>query len=186
LRLFAAILLWGILLFNWVGYRVLNSFMQDKADLQLEAQLDRCQYDESQLLSIKVPVAQLAYYNNSPVFERVDGQIEIGGIPYQYVKRRIYNDSLEVLCIPNRAALKLRLSRDDYFKLVNDIQRSQGQHPGSHPASFKGTIADPYTVTNSFQLGSPPFRVIKRAYYFLVSFHSIPGSTDDRPPALTA
>src|ERR1700733_8110979 len=105
----------GILLFNWLGYRVLNDFMQDRANLQLQSQLDLRHYDESQLVSFKMPATSLAYYNNSAIFERVDGQIEINGIPYQYVKRRIYNDSIEFLCIPNQTALKLRVSGEDYF-----------------------------------------------------------------------
>src|SRR5580698_3798791 len=100
----------GILLFNWFGYRVLNDLMQDRSNLQLQSQLDLRHYDESQLITIKLPAAHLSYFNNSAVFERVDGQIEINGIPYQYVKRRIYNDSLELLCIPNQMALKLRIS----------------------------------------------------------------------------
>ena len=156
--------------------------MQDKASLQLESRLDRHQYDESQLISLKVPITQLAYYINSAAFERVDGQIEIDGVPYQYVKRRIYNDSLELLCIPNQTVQKLRLSRDDYFKLVNDIQRSQTQRRGSHPFSFKSSIVDPYTVTNAVQLDDRPFRIITRSYHFVVLIHSIPGSTDERPP----
>ena len=54
-------------------------------------------YKESQLISPKVPVSYIPYYNNSKSFERIDGQIEIQGGLYKYVKRRIYNDSLELL-----------------------------------------------------------------------------------------
>lgn len=184
MKTIAAILLLGILLFNWVGYRLVNEFMQDKANLQLEVQLDRRQYDESQLISIKVPLKHLSYYNSSTSFERVDGQIDIDGIPYQFVKRRIYHDSLEVLCIPNQTVLKLRISKDDYFKTVNDIQRSQqGQQQGSHPGSSKNFMTDPYTVTGSLQIGDRSFTVINRYYYFSEGIPSAPRSPQERPPA---
>jgi hypothetical protein len=120
LRKLAAILLGGIFLFNSVGYRILTGFLQYEADQRLEVRLDHLQYDESQLLSIKVPVSHLSYYNSSPVFERVDGQIEIEGIPYQYVKRRIYNDSLELLCIPNQTKLQLRHSGNEHVRLFTE------------------------------------------------------------------
>ncbi len=54
--------------------------MQDKADEQLEEQLDKNNYDESQLVSIKVAAVHLSQYINAKMFERVDGQIEIEGV----------------------------------------------------------------------------------------------------------
>jgi hypothetical protein len=180
LKTIAAILLLGILLFNWFGYRVLNDFMQDRSNLQLQSQLDLRHYDESQLIAIKLPAAHLSYYNNSAVFERVDGQIEINGIPYQYVKRRIYNDSIELLCIPNQMALNLRLSGEDYFRLINDIQRSQqGQ---GHPGATKFHAVDPYTVTDPLRVGDPSFVLIDRTDYFYTNLLSPAGVATERPP----
>lgn len=157
--------------------------MDGAASGRLASRIDRQQYDVSQLISIKVPVTHLSYYNNSGSFERVDGQIEINGIPYQYVQRRIFNDSLELLCIPNQMALRLRMSRDEYFKLVNDIQRSAGSRPGSHPVNTKSFIADPYTVTHLLQIGEREFTVVDRPHPSFAHLHSIYLSTDERPPA---
>jgi hypothetical protein len=184
LKTFAAILLMGILLFNWFGYRVLNDFMQDRSNLQLQSQLDLRHYDESQLITIKLPAAHLSYYNNSAVFERVDGQIEINGIPYQYVKHRIYNDSIELLCIPNQTVLNLRLSGEDYFRLINDIQRSQqGQ---GHPGATKFFAVDPYTVTDPLRAGELFFSLVDRTDHFSVRLLSPPGVATERPPAFMA
>jgi hypothetical protein len=179
----AAILLLGIFLFNWVGYRVLNDFMQDRVNGQLESQLDRRNYDESQLISIKLPATHLAYYNNSATFERVDGQLEINGVPYQYVKRRIYNDSIELLCIPNQMALNLRISSDDYFKLINDIQRSQ-QEQGH--AATKFYVVDPYTITDPPGLREPSLALIAHICDFPTRLLSRPEAATERPPAFTA
>jgi hypothetical protein len=132
----AAILLMGILFFNWYGYQLLSNYWQDRADRGLEASLDQNNYDESALVSFKIPITTLQYYNSSSGFERVNGQIEISGVRYQYVKRRIYQGSLEVMCIPNVASTLLKSASNDYFRQVNDLQQqSQGKKNSSHPVN---------------------------------------------------
>lgn len=124
----------GILFFNWYGYQLLTQYWQQRADRRLEARLDRNEYDESQLLSVKVPITNLSYYNSSNNFERVDGQIDIGGVRYQYVKRRIFKDSLQLLCIPNETAMKLQQVKNDFFRQVNDLQQqNQGKRAPASP-----------------------------------------------------
>jgi hypothetical protein len=142
----AAILLMGILFFNWYGYKLLSSYLEDRADRRLEASLDEDRYDESQLISIKVPSSHLSYYNSNAQFERVDGQIEVGGIQYKYVKRRLYNDSLELLCIPNHDAMKLQTARNQFFQLVNDIQQHNSKKSGSHHTAKGFSPSDYETV----------------------------------------
>jgi hypothetical protein len=136
--------------------------MEGKASSNLKARLDDHDYDESQLISIKVPAEHFVYYNNSKQFDRVDGQIEINGIQYQYVKKRLYQDSLEYLCIPNDDATKLKSAKDEFFKLVNDLQ-----HPGQNKKSdsrsgSKSFSLDTYTVNDFFVLGKIDFTAVRR------------------------
>jgi hypothetical protein len=170
----------GILLFNLAGYRLLSSFLQVRADVQLQSRVDRQQYDHSQLISVRVPVTHLSYYNMSPEFERVDGRIEIDGVPCEYVERRIFNDSLEFLCLPNQAALKIRVSGDDYFKLVNDKQ------PDSKPGVQKSFVGDPYTVTEAFRFNKLSFAVAVLSAFCLPSLPAVALSVDERPPVYMA
>ena len=66
------------------------------------------------------------------------GKIEIGGIQYKYVKRRIFNDSLEVLCIPDGAAMKLRATKNSFFAFVNGLQQHTGEKKqNANPDTFK-------------------------------------------------
>jgi hypothetical protein len=124
----------GILFFNWYGYQLLSAYWQQRADKRLEARLDRNEYDESQLVSIKIPIHDLSYYNSSTGFERVDGQVDLAGIHYKYVKRRIFKDSLELLCIPNLTAIRLQKNKNEFFRQVNDLQQqSQGKKNSSTP-----------------------------------------------------
>lgn len=131
----------GIFLFNWFGYRLLTSFLQDRANASLEFQLDNNKYDESQLISIKIP-ANLPYYTNSKNYDRVDGQISINGKHYNYVKRRLFNDSLEYLCIASEEKTRLSNARDDFFKLINDLQHPQNKKQGNNLIAAKNLLAE--------------------------------------------
>jgi hypothetical protein len=186
LRKIAAILLCGIFFFNWVGYRLLNSMMEEDATLRLDARLDQQQYSEDQLITIKVPLSDLAYYNNSASFERSNGHIEINGIPYRYVKCRIYQDSLEMKCIPNQGALTLRQSNKNYFNGVNDFEQQQGAKSASHPGAHKSFQQEPYIGIGLARMGEPSFRIILRGNYFSASLSSLTLPTDERPPAAPA
>ena len=136
----ASILLLGILLFNWGGYRLLTNHFESNAGLQMQAELDKNDYNQSDLISIKV-AASLPYGSSSEQFERVDGNIDINGVSYTYVKRRFYQDSLELLCIPNIAMTGIKNARDEFAKLANDFvnynsssKKAQSHH--AHSAKF--------------------------------------------------
>jgi hypothetical protein len=154
--------------------------MEGKANVELEAQFDENNYDESQLISIKVPVRYLPYLNNSSSFERVDGQIEIKGIQYKYVKRRIYNDSLEMLCIPNHTAMKLQTAKNEFFKFSNDLQ--QEKKTGSYPQVCKFFSIDCYTTTAPFSLDDLHLTLTKISSPYSVVITSCYSPTAEQPP----
>jgi hypothetical protein len=131
LKRIAAILLLSVLLFDWVGYRLLTAFWEDRANARFEASLDHDQYDTSQLILLRVSADALPYSNASAQFERFDSRIAIGAASYRTVKRRLYNDSIEFLCIADGAAGQLKLVKEDFFRLVNDLQNSgHSKFPG--------------------------------------------------------
>jgi hypothetical protein len=132
LRKIAAILLLSILLFNWVGYRLFTAYRESRETAQLEASLDMEQYDSNQLILLRVSADALPYSNPSDRFERAEGAIEIGHLRYRYVKKRLYNDSLEFLCIPDGAANRLQTTNRNFFSLINDLQKTgHTKIPGS-------------------------------------------------------
>jgi hypothetical protein len=175
-----SILLLGLFLFNCFGYKLLISYFENKADQQLEQQLDDNNYDESQLISIKVPVTYLPYYNNSKTFERIDGQIEIHGTPYKYVKRRIYNDSLELLCIPNATAMKLQTTRNEIFKFVNDLQT--GKKSESHPHSLKVPSINDYISNDLLQFGDMYWVSSIKSPHYSANIPSCYSLSEEHPP----
>jgi len=140
----AAILLLGMLLFNWGGYRLVSGYLETRADNRLEANLDQDRYNESDLVSIKV-AANLPYYatyTHSSNFERVNGEVTIKGVAYKYVKRRLYNDSLELLCIPNIEKAGVQNAKDQFFRLANDLANDTSSKKSGHTNLAKFSVPD--------------------------------------------
>jgi hypothetical protein len=117
----ASILLLTILAFNWVGYRFLSGFLEHKADLALENKIENADYDETRLIELRVPLNAPYLAGNSSEYERFDGEVEIDGIHYKYVKRKVVNGELVLLCLPNDSKTEFQNSRMDFFKMVNDL-----------------------------------------------------------------
>jgi len=99
----------------------------------------------------------LPYQNDQADFERVNGEIEIDGTHYNYVKRRIENGQLIVMCIPNQRKTKIENSRDDYFKLINDLQQNGNakKTEKSSSTAFKALFSEYNAETNNWSIASP-------------------------------
>ena len=108
-------------LFNLAGYSLLFQYFITQSDKLVVQQLDDNQYNDSELVELKVPLNMPYFTGGSEEFERFDGQIELNGIHYNYVKRKVQHDTLYVLCLPNTAKTKLYAARNDYAKQANDI-----------------------------------------------------------------
>jgi hypothetical protein len=122
LKKIASISLLLLLVFNWCGYRFVFNWVQENAEAKLEARLDQHNYNESELLEISVPL-NMPYQTDRADFERVDGEIEIGGVHYKYVKRKVEKGQLVLKCIPNHGKQVIMNARNAFFQLVNDIQQ---------------------------------------------------------------
>ncbi|HZH38190.1 MAG TPA: hypothetical protein VEX65_12985 [Flavisolibacter sp.] len=96
-----------VLLFNFFGYRLVIAYLEKGNNTVMEQKLDRFEYNEDELVSIKTKL-HLPYYASSPVFERTYGSVTIDDVVYEYVQRRVFNDTLELLCLPNNAKTKLQ------------------------------------------------------------------------------
>ncbi len=118
-KLFAIALL-SIYLFNLAGYTLLFQFLEYRSNKQLLACIDDAQFSEQELLEIKVPL-DLPYTTDWSDYERYDGEIEIRGTHYNYVKRKLSGDTLYLLCLPNEGKTQIHMVKNEYAKKVNDI-----------------------------------------------------------------
>jgi hypothetical protein len=131
----AAILLIAILAFNWYGYRIVTTLLADKADEKLVARIDREDYDESQLIEVKVAL-NMPYQNEQADFERHYGEMEINGKYYTYVKRKVQGGYLILKCIPNADKEKIRSANNDYFKVTNGLDGNQPDKKQNNSGNF--------------------------------------------------
>lgn len=97
--------------------------MQHKVSDQLEARLDKNLYDDSQLIELKLPM-DLPYQTNWSSYQRCDGEIQIKGMIYKYVKRKVANDTLYLMCIPNVKKTNLETAKNNFFGLSNDLMQN--------------------------------------------------------------
>jgi hypothetical protein len=134
-RQIASAILMCILLFNLVGYRFVADYMQQKSDAQLEARLDKDQYEESQLVELKIPI-NLPYQTSWSAYVRYDGEIQLDGISYKYVSRKLSNDTLYIKCIPNTNKMHLETAKDNFFKNNNDIAQNSGSKKSDNSKSI--------------------------------------------------
>jgi hypothetical protein len=146
-------LLLSLLLFNWIGYRLISGLMEQQVSQALEAKIDRQDYVESDLIEMRVAL-NLPYQNDQAEFERITGEIEIGGKHYKYVKRRIERGELVVMCLPNQTKTKIENTRDDYFKMVNDLQNG-AEKKSEKSSSYKGFFNEYRDVANNWLIAAP-------------------------------
>lgn len=139
----AAILLIALLLFNWYGYRFVFNYLQNKADAELNAKIDGSDYDESQLIEIKVPI-DIPYQYTSSDFERSYGEIEQDGKIYSYVKRKIEDGFLILKCIPNIQKEKIQDAKHLLVRVNNGIDQEQNGKTSSPLAKIFKSLSNDY------------------------------------------
>lgn len=129
-------------------------WMEQKADAHLEARLDNNNYNESDLITIKVSL-NMPYQNGWSDFERYDGEVEKNGKIYKYVKRKVQNDSLILLCIPHETKMSLQAAKDDFYKLVNDLQQNNSPKKGNDKkTTFKNLLSEYVQEIKSWSLNA--------------------------------
>jgi len=181
LRKVAAILLILLLFFNWYGYRIVIAVMQDNADRRLETLIDNSDYDESQLVEIKVAM-NMPYQERFTDFERHYGEIEIDGKSYTYVKRKITGDVVIFKCIANKSKQELKLIKNDWTRANSGIDTD---HPAKQqqPSSFAKNFWSEYDGQNFIHTPAEiPALITNRlsGYFFFIP--EVNRNTPHQPP----
>jgi hypothetical protein len=153
--------------------------MQDRQQQNFTARLDKADYLDDELVSIKT-VLNLPYYTGSASYERAYGSINVNGVDYEYVKRRVLNDTLELLCLPNHTKTNLQTAKSDLAKISIDGQASQPNKKSSN--ILKINFPDFSQEMNSISFAATHISANK---YFTSDFNFIPReslSPEPEPP----
>ena len=169
-----------LLAFNWIGYRVLTSVMENNADVALESKIEKADYDESSLIEIRVPLNAPYISGNSTEFERYDGELELDGVHYKYVKRKVVNGELVLLCLPNESKTELQNSREEFFKLVNDLNNTQTK--SKNTTSIKSVTTEYKEESNSWTVCALPATSLTHTAAYLNDIATGYGNLPEHPP----
>ena len=143
MRKTAAILLLMLFVFNAIGYKLWFSIAMQQADNRLEASLDKNNFNEQDLFTLKIPI-NLPYQNTWASFERINGEITVDGETYMYVQRKVVNDTMFLQCIRHTEKINLQQKSNDYFVKVNDVADNNGAKkvPGKTANFLKSGVSD--------------------------------------------
>ncbi|MFT4154761.1 hypothetical protein [Parafilimonas sp.] len=182
LKKFATILLLLLLAFNFVGYRLLFSFLEKKADHTIAEQIDSDRYNDADLIMLTVPLS-MPYIQDSKDFERKDGEITLNGKVYHYVEQKISQGNLVLMCLPDEEKTHLRTAQEDFFRLANELQNNtSSKKPGEHGQVMKLSISD-YEEMQTSVAGFTPGPIIK--LFSVYADHALlkgEGALPEHPP----
>jgi hypothetical protein len=126
---------------NIFGYRFVANYFANESSIALQVSLDQNKYDASELVSFKLPLNQ-PYIVNTDGYESVEGNMDYKGVNYQFVKKRICNDTLEIIGIPNTSKTKIENTKDDFAKQLIDISNTGSSKKSSTNVQFKFSVND--------------------------------------------
>jgi hypothetical protein len=139
--------------------------MQYSSSAYLDKQVDSNNYNERDLITIKSKL-NLPYFTSSGEYERAYGSIQINGVSYQYVKRRVHNDTLELLCLPNNTSTKLQSAGNDIAKSFCDDQAS------THPRNSMIKITLPKFCQSFTMFSFPAIEQERQTVFHNIAFSS--------------
>jgi hypothetical protein len=123
-----------------MGYSLLFKYLMYRSDQQLTIKADHNQFNQSDVMLVKIPM-HLPYYSNSVNYERCDGEVEVNGVHYNYIQRKIDNDTVYLVCQLNQTKTRLYKEKNAYTKLLNDIPSGK---KSTQSASVKKSFASEY------------------------------------------
>ena len=129
--------------FNLVGYRLLVYYGQQQNDLALEASFDADNYQQKDVFIIAVPL-NLHYAPNLKDFERFDGEVSYKGKLYKYIKRKVYNSKLILVCLPNVNKMRLENIGNSFFKSTAGDQDNTSKKNQNHKNDNIKKLASDY------------------------------------------
>jgi hypothetical protein len=131
------------------GYMLVFDRFEQSSDIRQEVKIEEQAYQESELVEVKLAV-RLPYQVNTNGFEEYAGEIEMNGKHYNYVKRKVQNDTLVLLCLPNDVKTEVSNARETFFSLVNDLnQAPEGKNSPAPVKQIKSVNPDLFYVATT-------------------------------------
>ncbi len=102
------------------------SYLEKKASKELTANIETKTFDENNLVEIKTDL-NMPYVADKE-YENAYGETVIKGVHYQYVKRKIENNVLYLMCLPNDEKIVLAEAKNNVEKNNTETSNSNSKH----------------------------------------------------------
>lgn len=132
-----------IYLLNLAGNALYIEYLIEKNNQAVTSQIDEGDYESSQLIELKIPL-RAPYYSSSVKYERYYGEVNLLGKNYNYVQRKVLNDTIYLLCLPDYVKNRLEKAKTDINSGITDVQPSKGSKKGTEPAAKKAGAQNEY------------------------------------------
>ncbi|MEP7257023.1 MAG: hypothetical protein ABI687_01515 [Flavitalea sp.] len=178
-----AITLLLIHFFNLAGYLFLFWYLSIESNKQAVSIIDKHQYKTEDLIEVKVPV-NMPYVSNWNDYEPFEGEIILNGIHRNYVKRKVSDDTLYLLCLPNKQRDKLLVAKNDFSNKVNDVNDPDKKTDGQ--VKKINLINTYYSPLAEYCLNTPEIIQTRISISLIPSLHHSFIDEDGRPPKMNS
>ena len=141
-----SILILFVLLFNVFGYRMVFSYLEKKAGKELTASIETKSFDENNLVEIKTEL-NMPYVSDKE-YETAYGETVIKGVHYHYVKRKIENNVLYLMCLPNEEKIALAETKSNVEKSTTETGNNNSKQKS--PVQIIKKLSQTEYIQNSF------------------------------------
>ncbi len=124
-----------LFLLNVLGFYGIFLGLQFKSAMEANRNLDEERYADFDAVTFKVPLS-IPYSSDNEDFERVSGEFEHEGEVYRLLKQKFSRDTLTLVCVKDREAMKINQAMTDYVKTFSDKPANAKQQNTKSLQSF--------------------------------------------------
>ncbi len=121
---------------------------------RLQDKIDEGDYELADLVEMKVPISN-PYYSSSPGYERYYGEFDQRGTYYSYVMRKVINDTVYLLCLPDTRTTNLKQTGNELLSASGEGSST----PAKQLVAKKQVSADYIAQENIFGITAACFQV---------------------------
>jgi hypothetical protein len=144
------------------GYILLQEYLTARSDRFMNELISQNLYNPNTLIELKIKqnVPGIREWDD---FKNVSGQVQLKNACYNYVKLKVTQDTLFIMCVPNYEKTRLIKSNIIYAKQISDIPTDKkGQEASSKKADNK--YDHPSLNINFFSFKDEPPVTVKPIY----------------------
>lgn len=122
------------------------SYLEKKAGKELTASIETKSFDENNLVEIKTEL-NMPYVSDKE-YETAYGETVIKGVHYHYVKRKIENNVLYLMCLPNEEKIALAETKSNVEKSTTETGNNNSKQKS--PVQIIKKLSQTEYIQNSF------------------------------------